>query len=198
LNHQEGPSKVGCEGPRPPSWFYAFVAIGTSIIVKQIKLSPIGHVRSPERLPRKGGFEEVVAEIVLNEDLVDGLKGLDDFSHIEVIYYMHLPPADGDARRAKMLVGNPMGLTELPEVGVFSLRSPHRPNRIGITLCELLSIKGNIIKVKGLDALDGSPVIDIKGPSRSYLELYPGMRFPRWTETLKQIKEEQAKGPTKW
>jgi tRNA-Thr(GGU) m(6)t(6)A37 methyltransferase TsaA len=154
-----------------------------------IVLRPIGHVRSPERTPRKGGFKDVVAEIVLEKDLVPGLQGLGKFSHVVIIYFMHIPPDERGAQRMKSLKGHPMGEKGLPEVGVFSLRSPYRPNRIGVTLCELISIEENVIRVKGLDALDGSPVIDMKSPSRSYYSKFPEMRFPDWVFELERIKQ---------
>ena len=152
-------------------------------------MRPIGHVRSKEKVPRKGSFKDVVADIILDKDLVPGLDGLGGFSHIIVIFFMHIPPDEKGAQRIKRLKGHPMGEKGLPEVGVFSLRSPYRPNRVGVTLCELISIEDNVIRVKGLDALDGSPIIDIKGPSRSYYSKFDEMRFPDWVLELERIKK---------
>ena len=148
-----------------------------------IGLEPIGHVKSPEKRSRRGDFDEVISEIILREDLAPGLEGLGEFSHLEVIFYMHLP----DEGRARRLKTHPKGCTQLPEVGLFATRSPHRPNRIGLTLCRILSIHGNVIKVKGLDALDGSPILDIRAPSLRYYSKFPEMKFADWMFKLKEI-----------
>ncbi len=149
----------------------------------KIELEPIGYVRSPEKHSRNGSFEHVAAEIVLKPELAEAVEGLDEFSHLEVIYFMHIP----DGRTGWKSKVHPRGHKELPSVGLFATRSPHRPNRIGLTLCELLAIDGSLLRVRGLDALDGSPVLDIKGPSRTQYSGGLQMRFPHWTETLARL-----------
>jgi tRNA-Thr(GGU) m(6)t(6)A37 methyltransferase TsaA len=155
----------------------------------KVTLDPIGYVRSPEKKSRRGSFDEVVAEIVVSDDLVEALEGLGEFSHLEVIYYMHVAEPDREFKPTT----HPMGLRELPRVGLFATRSPHRPNPIGLTLCELLSIEGNRLTVRGLDALDGSPVLDIKGPSRRDRDLGATMRFPAWTERIAALRDRGGK-----
>jgi tRNA-Thr(GGU) m(6)t(6)A37 methyltransferase TsaA len=148
--------------------------------VSAIVFQPIGYVKSRESKSRRGSFSHVVSEIVLNQEFSVALEGLLEFSHIEVIYFMHMLES---SRGWKPKV-RPMGLQQLAEVGLFATRSPNRPNGIGLTLCELLSIENNTLTVRGLDALDGSPVLDIKGPSRRYYRNIRNMKFPEWTETL--------------
>lgn len=144
-----------------------------------VQLVPIGWVKSPEKKSRKGSFENVFSEIIIREDLTGHLEGLEEFSHLEVIYFMHLAdPQKGLLPKVK----HPMGDERNPSVGRFATRSPNRPNRIGITLCQIISIEKNVIRVKGLDALDGSPVLDIKGPTKLYHALANDMRFPKWIE----------------
>lgn len=151
--------------------------------MQKIELQPIGIVRSPEKLSRKGSFEGVEAEIVVDEDLAEGLVGLDEFSHVEVLYAMHLPSPTMERSSSKLLV-HPRGHRHLPAVGLFATRSPSRPNRIGSTLCELLEVESNIVRVRGLDALDGSPVLDLKAPTLTHAAKYRGMRFAGWMQRL--------------
>lgn len=151
--------------------------------MNEVVFQPIGYVKSPEKKSRRGSFRHVVSEIVLVEKLAVALQGLNEFSHIEVIYFMHML----DSCRGWKPKVRPMGLQQLAEVGLFATRSPNRPNGIGLTLCELLSIEKSTLTVRGLDALDGSPVLDIKGPSRRYYLNSQNMKFPGWTEILERI-----------
>lgn len=125
-----------------------------------IALKAIGIVRSEvkQALPdRRDWWEETVSEIVIAPSLTEALDGLEGFSHIIVLYWMHLIPS-GEVP----LKVHPMGSKELPLVGLFASRAPNRPNPIGKATVRLLQCQGNILMVKGLDALDGTPVLDIK------------------------------------
>jgi tRNA-Thr(GGU) m(6)t(6)A37 methyltransferase TsaA len=151
-----------------------------------LQFEPIGWVSSPVKARRLESFREVESEIVVREELVEALEGLDGFSHLEVIYYLHLQEP-GETWTVRI---HPMGFTELPRVGLFATRSPHRPNRLGLSLCRLLEVRGNVIRTRGLDALDGSPVLDIKAAWKDrYLEAAE-MRFPAWTETALELWEQ--------
>ena len=119
-------------------------------------LKAIGVVRSEIKQPSGCDGKGIVAEIVINDNLTEALDNLDEFSHIIVVYWMHR--ATG---RAPNRV-RPMGRRELPLMGLFATRSPRRPNPIGIATVKLLERRGNVLKVEGLDAIDGTPVIDIK------------------------------------
>lgn len=121
-------------------------------------LKAIGIVRNEIKQPIRHGWREVVSDIVINSDLTEALDRLDEFSHIIVLYWLHRLPAG----RQLPLKVHPMGKTELPLVGRFATRSPSRPNPVGQATVRLLERRGNILKVKGLDAIDGTPVIDIK------------------------------------
>ena len=159
------------------------------MLTSPIQFEPIGWVRSPEKVRSMKSFRQVQTDIVIREDLVDALQGLSAFSHLEVIYYMHLqPPPEGFRTRI-----HPLGLQQLPLVGLFATRTPHRPNRLGVTLCRLLEVRGNVVTTRGLDALDGSPVLDIKAAWKDrYLEAAE-MRFPDWTETAMELWEKLRK-----
>ena len=140
-------------------------------------LKAIGVVRSEVKQPPRQvpfGWEKVVSDIVVNSSLTEALDGLEEFSHIIVLYWMH-QVGTGDL---PMKV-HPMGKQEFPLVGRFATRSPNRPNPIGKATVRLLERQGNILKVQGLDAIDGTPVIDIK----PYLPGYDSVaeaRVPLW------------------
>lgn len=95
------------------------------------------------------------ARIVLDPLLVDGLKRLEPGQQIMVLFYFHL--SDGYD-----LLQHPRGDQSRPKRGVFALRSQRRPNPIGVTVAELVDIEGNVLTVRGLDAIDGTPVLDLK------------------------------------
>jgi tRNA (adenine37-N6)-methyltransferase len=124
-------------------------------------LRAIGIVRNGiKQPPRQVPFdwEKVISDIVVDSSLTEALDGLGEFSHIVVLYWMHQVATTGQLS----LRVHPRGKQELPLVGLFATRSPQRPNPVGETTVRLLQCQGNILKVEGLDAIDGTPVIDIK------------------------------------
>jgi len=123
--------------------------------------------------------KESVSELVIKKEYEDSLDGIEDFSHIMVLYWSH---NIGEEGRAVTKV-HPAGKKHLPLVGVFATRSPSRPNPICSTTVELLERKKNILKVKGLDALDGSPIIDIKFHHPSY-DAPSNIKWPDWMKEL--------------
>ncbi len=122
-----------------------------------MSLKAIGTVRNDIKQPIRHGWREIVSEIVIDSSLTEALDGLDEFSHLIVLYWLHQLPA-----KKLSLKVHPMGKPELPLVGRFATRSPSRPNPVGQSTVKFLERRGNILKVKGLDAIDGTPVIDIK------------------------------------
>jgi len=141
-------------------------------------LRAIGIVRNElKRGPVRADREKVVSEIVIDETLTEALDGLEEYSHITVLWWMHLLTSEDVPLKVQ-----PMGRQELPRKGVFALRTPNRPNRVGKTTVKLIERQGNTLTVKGLDALDGSPVVDIK----PYLPRYDSpadARVPEWIES---------------
>ena len=95
------------------------------------------------------------SRIRLNDEVLPGLKGLEAGQKVLILFHCHLSEGLG-------LLQHPRGDTSRPKQGVFSLRSSIRPNPIGVTEVEIIAIDGNILHVRGLDALNGSPVLDIK------------------------------------
>jgi tRNA (adenine37-N6)-methyltransferase len=124
----------------------------------EINLTPIGFVRNAVTEPKGEDWQTITSEIIVNEDFKDALSGIDEFSHIIVIFWMH---RTSSAERSIMKV-HPKRNQNLPLVGVFATRSPARPNPIGIATVKLLECRENVLKVIGLDAIDGTPVLDIK------------------------------------
>jgi endonuclease-3 related protein len=122
----------------------------------RLNLRVIGVVKSGLHRLTKMDPSDTFSEIIIEKSLAQALDGLNGFSHLIVIYWLHL--ADGDYS----LKVHPRGKRENPLVGLFATRSPHRPNPLGITTVRLLEQRNNVLLVKGLDAFNGTPVIDIK------------------------------------
>ncbi len=125
-----------------------------------------------------------VSEIVINEDLEDILDGIEEFSHLNIYFWPHMVPAE----KRSILKVHPLGNPQFPLVGVFATRSPVRPNPVLETTVRLLERKGNVLKVSGLDALDGSPLLDIKPYNAN--PAIGRIKVPAW---MKQVRK-QAKG----
>jgi tRNA-Thr(GGU) m(6)t(6)A37 methyltransferase TsaA len=144
-----------------------------------ITLRPIGVVRSPVTEGRDDGWGDVVAELRLDPSLAHGLDGITAFSHVVVIYWMHEATFD----EARDLVRRPRGRDDMPELGIFAQRAKHRPNPIGITAVRLIGRDGAVLRVQGLDAIDGSPVLDIK-PYASHFDCVRDPVEPDWLARL--------------
>lgn len=142
-----------------------------------ISLTAIGIVRNKVSERPQGQADwwtELDSEIVINPGLTEALDGLEEFSHIIVLYWMHRLTAE-----EMPLKIHPMRKQELPLTGLFATRTPNRPNPVGETAVKLLHRQGNILTVRGLDAFDGSPVIDIK-PYIPIADFQGDARVPQW------------------
>ena len=121
--------------------------------------NPIGVVRNSVGKMSTGNWAQAESRIEINSDLAPGLLGLADFSHVVVVFHLdRIPPFDKETQ----LLRNPRGMEHLTPVGVFAQRTKFRPNPIGVTPVRLVSIVGNTLIVTGLDAMDGTPVLDVK------------------------------------
>ncbi len=144
----------------------------------QFGLRSIGHVvtdASHEELRHK----LAVSKIVVDSKYAGGLKGLEGFSHLYVLFLLdQVPKWSGN------LMVHPRGRTDVKKTGVFATRSPHRPNPIALTLVALLSKKGRTLTVKGLDAYDGTPVLDLKPYDRR--DSVQHLRVPLWWKKLER------------
>ena len=116
------------------------------------------------------------SEIHIIPEYAEGLDGIEGYSHIMVVHWLDRV----DKVKLKM---RPQGKPDVPDVGIFACRCPSRPTPLAITTCKLLGRQGNILSVKGLDAIDGSPVIDIK-PCWPQYDLIEDAKYPAWVDKL--------------
>lgn len=140
-------------------------------------MKPIGYVRR-ESKEEDIRDRSLILKIVVRRDLVNALDGLEGFSHLYVVFYLH----EVAGEETRTLKAHPRGRTDLPLLGVLTTRIAHRPNPIGLTLVELVERRNNVLFVKGLDAFDGTPVLDIK-PADSW-DMTTNLRVPEWREKL--------------
>ena len=125
--------------------------------VMKIEFEPIGVVKTDvEQVPRHWTVSEAEGAIIINEEYAEGLKDVKAGQRIVVLFYFHKSPRF----TPEFLVQTPHHRTE--RLGVFSICSPVRPNPIGMSVVEVLGVEGSTIRIKGLDMLDGTPVLDIK------------------------------------
>jgi len=144
--------------------------------MNEITLKPIGFAKNSENKSRFGSFETIISEIVVDEKFSDALNGIEEYSHVIIVYWM-------DKVNNYVITHRPQGNPDVPIIGIFSCRCPPRPNPIAVTTVKLLEHKGNRIKVEGLDILDGTPIIDIK----PYWPVYDNVedeRIPDWVNKL--------------
>ncbi|MDD4923211.1 MAG: SAM-dependent methyltransferase [Dehalococcoidales bacterium] len=164
---------------------------------ESIQLKPIGIVKNrnfkaswgtelqaltwQERVAEMHEQRQSVSEIVVDPEFEDMLAGTEEFSHLAVIYWAHLIPEE---KRNEAII-YPFGdKNNFPPVGIFATHSPARPNGILVTAVRLLERNGNVLKVTGLDALNGSPVLDIK--SHVPDQVNEVVRTPEWHKKMRE------------
>ena len=147
--------------------------------MNEIKLEPIGYVLSPvtERMDKNWG--EIKSKIILNSDYIGALLGLENFSHAVIVTYLH----QAKYEKEKHLKRRPRNLETMPEVGIFSQRAKDRPNPIGITAVEIISVGDDHLEIKGLDAINETPVLDIK-PYYPQHDRIDSPKVPEWVDRL--------------
>ncbi|QOJ79736.1 tRNA (N6-threonylcarbamoyladenosine(37)-N6)-methyltransferase TrmO [Infirmifilum lucidum] len=154
-----------------------------------MQLKPIGvvHTRAtPEEV--RSSLRGVDGVIEVFEEYAEGLVGLEGFSHVIVIAYLHLSRQAPLLVKPRRLARFGIPLEDLPAIGVFATDSPDRPNPLALSIVELKSVRGRFLEVSGLDLFDGTPVLDIKPytPSRS-LRI---TKLPAWyTELVQKLRE---------
>jgi tRNA (Thr-GGU) A37 N-methylase len=142
---------------------------------------PIGVVQASRSAAIDDDWDDVDSTIGLDPtvDGPDAPLGLDDFSHVEVIYRFHLVETEAVCTGAR----HPRGRTDWPLTGILAQRAKDRPNRLGVTVCRLLGVDDMTIRVRGLDAIDGTPVLDVK-PYMSGFAPRGHVKEPPWAEKL--------------
>lgn len=141
---------------------------------------PVGFVQNTRREIEDDRWGEVVSEIELAPEMEDdALVGLEAFSHVEVVFAFHKVPA----KRVVCGSRHPRGNTDWPRVGIFAQRGKSRPNRLGLTTAQIMRREGRTLVVSGLDAIDGTPVIDLKPVMREFLPKGE-VKQPDWAAEL--------------
>lgn len=146
-----------------------------------ISLIPVGIMRSTRSKPSNDNWdvEEVRVELDPTQFMPEALAGLAEFSHAEVIFFMNQVEPAAVERAARHPRNNP----NWPTIGIFAQRGRNRPNRIGVTVCRILKVEGLRVYLQGLDAIDGTPVLDIKPWVAEFGPRGP-VRQPRWITEL--------------
>ena len=150
------------------------------MISEEIFITPIGYVQCTRMNAVDDHWDKETSSIVIDERFDSAvLEGLSEFSHLEVIYHFH------EVDQSRIITGSrhPRNNPAWPKVGIFAQRGKNRPNRIGATICELLGVRGRIMDVNRLDAIDGSPVIDIKPIMQEFLPRGE-IRQPEWSREI--------------
>lgn len=149
---------------------------------EKIELKPIGYVKK-EAVDKETRGPNALSKLVLRKDLAEALEGINEFSHIFVIFWMH------NIERMEMKA-HPRGRRDAPLLGIFATRTPHRPNPIGLTLVKILKVDRNVITVHGLDAFNGTPILDLK--PFDHWDTTQDIRVPKWWMKLEREKSQKS------
>jgi tRNA-Thr(GGU) m(6)t(6)A37 methyltransferase TsaA len=146
--------------------------------LQKITLKAIGKVRNSIHKKNREGWESVISEVIIDPKYEEGLEGIEDYSHLLILFWLsRMSPRDRG--RGRVMKVHPKSRLDLPLVGVFSTRTQYRPNPIGLTLVQLLKRRKNTLEVRGLDAINGTPVLDVK-PISPRTEFPRRTRVPKW------------------
>jgi tRNA-Thr(GGU) m(6)t(6)A37 methyltransferase TsaA len=144
----------------------------------EIVLKPIGVVRTTA-IGDEVKDKTRTSQVVMCKELTNALDGISGFSHLFVLFWLH----ETSAKQRKLLKVHPRRRKDLPLLGIFATRTMTRPNPIGLTLVELVNVEDNVLTVRGLDAFDGTPVLDIK-PFDSW-DNAETAKVPEWWTKMK-------------
>ena len=145
-------------------------------------IEPIAFVKNKRKKIQDDNWGEVISEIIISDKIsADSLTGIEEFSHLEIIFYFH----KADLSKINISATHPRENKKFPKVGIFAQRKKARPNLLGSTIVKLLKKENNVLTVLGLDAVDGTPVIDIKPVIREFIPKEK-ISQPEWaTEMMK-------------
>ncbi|MBB6453008.1 tRNA-Thr(GGU) m(6)t(6)A37 methyltransferase TsaA [Salirhabdus euzebyi] len=145
-----------------------------------IQLQPIGYVQSGRKEVEDDFWGKETSVIQLEDELNEqSLDGIETFSHVEVIFYFHLV----DDNKIQYESRHPRNNEEWPKVGIFAQRGKNRPNKLGVTTAKLVKREGKTIIVEGLDAVEGTPILDIKPVMQEFLPREK-VQQPSWSSEL--------------
>jgi tRNA-Thr(GGU) m(6)t(6)A37 methyltransferase TsaA len=157
--------------------------------LSKINLEPVGFVKT-KAVGKEVRDKNIISQIVFREELTEALEGIQEFSHLFVLFWLH---ETSDEDKVIMKV-RPRGRSDMPLLGIFATRTPHRPNPIGLTRVKLLGVEGNVVTVQGLDAFDSTPVLDIK--PFDHWDTTEDFKVPEWwmrMEKERSKKRENSK-----
>ena len=149
---------------------------------ESITINPVGYVKT-KAVGDEVKNKNVVSEIHMKPELSGALEGITEYSHLHILFWLH---EISELKRMTLKV-QPRGRTDLPFIGVFAVRTNLRPNPIGLTLVELMGVKGNVLTVRRLDAFDGTPVLDIK--PYDFWDIAKEIKVPNWWTKLEEEKK---------
>jgi tRNA (adenine37-N6)-methyltransferase len=145
-----------------------------------IHMKPIAYVRNSRETTEDDFWGDIISSIELTDEYSEqSLLGIDDFSHVEVIFYFDQVKDD----KIEIEVRHPRNNKAYPKVGIFAQRGKNRPNKIGLTTVELLKREGKEIHVKGLDAINGTPILDLKPVMKEFTR-HSEIKQPLWVSDL--------------
>ncbi|MBW2622191.1 MAG: tRNA (N6-threonylcarbamoyladenosine(37)-N6)-methyltransferase TrmO [Deltaproteobacteria bacterium] len=145
----------------------------------EILFKPIGYVATDVTERVDDNWGEVISRIDLQEEYTGSLLGLADFSHAIIVTFLH----QAEYNPARHLQRRPRGLAEMPKLGIFSQRVKNRPNPIGITTVEIIEAGDRYLEIRGLDAVNGTPILDIK-PYFPHFDRVQNPLVPEWVNKL--------------
>lgn len=163
---------------------------GGPIPREPVSMRPIGVVRNAERELRSQDWREVRSDLIFRDDLMGALDGLETWSHIIVVCAFHRLPEEHLGKTHILPSDDPRN----PVQGILATRSQLRPNPIGVSVVPVLRRRRNILRVKGLDALDGTPILDVKPYIPGYDDV-PDARVPDWVGRRQEEGEEPPGEP---
>ncbi|WP_072384303.1 SAM-dependent methyltransferase [Novosphingobium sp. NDB2Meth1] len=145
------------------------------------QIKAIGHVQGGRVDPIDDAWGASRSVIALDTEQFgpEALAGLDAFSHVEIVFVFDKVAPDKIETGARY----PRGRKDWPLTGIFAQRGKNRPNRLGVTVCKIVSVEGTMLHVEGLDAISGTPVVDIKPVMREFLPR-GDVRQPAWVGEL--------------
>lgn len=149
-----------------------------SIPREPVSIRPIGVVRNGIAAPRIDGWAHVRSDIIIRDELAGALDGIDAYSHIIVVFAFDKVPESEQRERVRL-----RGDSRIPEQGVLATRSQLRPSPLGVSVVRLLRRRGNILRVEGLDAIDSTPVLDVKPYFPNYDAVHDA-QVPGWARAL--------------
>ena len=148
--------------------------------MSEIILTPIAHIHNVRRRLGDDNWGDIVSEIRLNESLPqESLDGIETFSHAEIIFYFDQVSYEENIPMSR----HPRGNKDWPKVGIFAQRNKDRPNHLGLTIVSIIQRDGRSLFVQGLDAVDGTPVLDIKPVFAEFLPREKILQ-PEWSHEL--------------